>query len=299
MRKIVVFGGNLDDKQKARLQILGEVKYLPSPSSSDELIKQAASSDILYSDGAFLLDSLSSLRNVFITYPYVELGLFNTKELEKSGVLIANSQGGNRSSIIEWVMFMTLSLFRKFIPMVRVNENFPVELQESLVDKKVLIIGKGSIGTKIALLCEAFGMRVDFFERDDDLHDRSADSDLIINSLNCNTSSKNLLDENFFMSLKKGAYYITFVRQYTYDLGGLIKSIENNIIAGAAIDCDPEKFGDTTNEFYQKALSNPKILVTPHIAFSSKQAVMNGAEIAVQNIETFVSGKPQNILTKE
>lgn len=299
MRKIIVLGGNLDDKQKARLQTLGEVKYLPSPSSSDDLIKQADGSDILYSDGAFLLDSLSSLKNIFVTYPYVELGVFNTKELEKNGVLIANSQGGNRSSIIEWVMFMILSLFRKLIPMVRAKENFPVELQESLVDKNVLIIGKGSIGTKIALLCEAFGMRVDFFERGDDLYDKSAHSDLIINALNCNTSSKNLLDEKFFMSLKKGSYYVTFVRQYTYDLGGLIKSIENNIVAGAAIDCDPEKFGDTTNEFYQKALSNPKILVTPHIAFSSKQAVMNGAEIAVQNIEAFVSGKPQNILTKE
>lgn len=182
--------------------------------------------------------------------------------------------------------------------MVRATENFPVELQESLSGKKVLIVGKGSIGTKIAVPCEAFGMNVDFFERGDDLQAKSAETDLVINALNCNSTSQNLLDEKFFMSLKPGVYFISFVRPYTYSLDGLLKSIDGGIVGGAAIDCDPEKFGDTTNEFYQKALSNPKVLVTPHIAFSTKQAVANGAEIAVQNIEAFVVGKPQNVLTK-
>lgn len=299
MTKIIVLGANLQNDQKARLESLGEVKYFPSPSSSEELLKLAAGADVLYSNGAFLLDSLPKLRKMFVTYPYVELGVFNSEDLKKNGVTIANSQGGNRPSIIEWVMFMTLSLFRKFGPMVRATKNFPVELQETLSGKKVLIVGKGSIGTKITIPCQAFGMEVDFFERGDDLMAKSANIDLIINAINCNSTSKNLLDENFFMSLKKGAYFVSFVRQYTYSLDGLIKSINSGIVGGAAIDCDPEKFGDTTNEFYQKALSNPKILVTPHIAFSTKQAVANGAEIAVQNIEAFIAGKPQNVLTKQ
>jgi phosphoglycerate dehydrogenase-like enzyme len=298
MKKIIVFGTTLTDAQNKRLEALGEVQHLPSPSSSEELVKQSTGADALYSNGAFLLDSLPKLKNIFVTYPYVELGVFNSEELKKNGVIVANSQGGNRASIIEWVMFMTLALFRKFTPMVRATENFPVELQESLVGKKVLIVGKGSIGTKIAIPCEAFGMQVNFFERGDDLLAKTADADLIIDSLNCNSSSKDLLNEQFFMSLKKGAYFLTFARPYTYNIEGLISAIDKGIVGGAAIDCDPEKFGDTTNDFYQKALSNPKILVTPHIAFSTKQAVANGAEIAVQNIEAFIAGKPQNILTK-
>jgi len=296
--KIIVLGANPTDKQKARLEALGEVQYLSSPSGSEELIRMTKGANVLYSDGAFLLDSLPKLKDIFVTYPYVELGVFNSEEQKKNGVTVANSQGGNRPSIIEWVMFMTLSLFRKFAPLVRVSENIPVEVQESLDGKKVLIVGKGSIGSKIAIPCEAFGMKVSFFERGDDLLAKAKDADLVINALNCNSSSKNLLDEKFFMSLKKGAYFVSFVRRYTYDLDGLLKSIDKGIMGGAAIDCDPEKFGDTANEFYQKALSNPKVLVTPHIAWSSKQALVNGAEIAVKNIEAFVEGKPQNILTK-
>jgi len=298
MKKIVIAGANLIDSQKARLEALGEVTYLPSPSSAEELVSAANGADVLFSDGAFLLDSLPRLKDVFVTYPYVELGVFDSEELKTNGVVVANAQGGNRPSIIEWVMFMVLALFRNFSPMVRAKENFPVELQQSLVDKKVLIVGKGSIGSMIATPCEAFGMQVDFFERGDDLSAKAKDADLIINSLNCNSTSKNLLDEQFFMGVKPGAYYITFSRPYTYSLEGLIKAIEAGIVAGAGIDCDPGKFGDTTNEFYQKALSNKKILVTPHIAFSTKQAVAAGAEIAVQNIEAFVAGKPQNVLTK-
>jgi len=296
--KIIVLGAKPSEEQKKRLEVLGDVKYLPSPSSVDELVKNVGGADVLYSDGSFLLDSLSKLKDIFVTYPYVELGVFNSEELKKKGVTVANSQGGNRSSIIEWVMFMTLSLFRKFAPLIRVTKNIPVEVQESLDGKTVLIVGKGSIGSKIAIPCEAFGMKVIFFERGDDLLIRAKDADLVIDALNCNSSSKNLLDEKFFMSLKKGAYFVSFVRRYTYDLDGLLKSIDSGIVGGAAIDCDPEKFGDTTNEFYQKALSNSKVLVTPHIAWSSKQALVNGAEMAVQNIEAFAAGKPQNILTK-
>jgi phosphoglycerate dehydrogenase-like enzyme len=298
MKQIVTLGISLKDEHKRRLLAIGELRIEDSPSSVKDFLSKAKGADVVYSNGSYLLDSLPKLKKVFVTYPYVELGVFDSEKLRKKGVLVANSQGGNRDSIVEWVMYMVLSLFRKFGPQVRAAENYAVELQESLQGKNVLIIGHGSIGSKVGELCRAFGMVVIFYERGDDLA-ISKNADLIVNALNCNSSSKNLLNKKFFMNLKKGSYYVTFVRPYTYDIDALIASIDAGIVAGAGIDCDPEKFGDTTNAFYQKALRNPKILVTPHIAFSTKQAVANGAEIAVQNIESFLKGKPQNILKKK
>jgi phosphoglycerate dehydrogenase-like enzyme len=299
IKKIITLGISLSDEHKKRLTAAGELMVLENPTSVEDFLKKSDNADIIYSNGDYLLASLPKLKNVFVTYPYIELGAFNTEELGKNGVIVANAQGGNKDSIVEWVIYMALSLFRKFGPFVRATENIPVELQESLHDKKVLIIGHGSIGSQIGILFNAFGMKVTFFNRGDNLAISSKNSDLIINSLNCNSTSKNLLNESFFMNLKKDCYYITFARPYTYDIDGLIKSINGGLVAGAAIDCDPEKFGDTKNEFYQKALSNPKILVTPHIAFSTKQAVANGREIAIQNIESFVVGEPKNILKKK
>lgn len=298
MKKIITLGINLKEEHKKRLETIGKLEILESPISAEDFLKKTENADVIYSNGEYLLENLSKLKNVFVTYPYIELGVFDSDELEKNGVFVANAQGGNRDSIIERVIFMTLSLFRKFIPTVRTTEDFPFELQESLNGKKVLIVGHGSIGSQTGVLCKAFGMEVSFFERGDDLAAKSKDKDLIINALNCNSSSKNLLNETFFMNLKKESYYITFVRPYTYDINGVIKSINAEILAWAAIDCDPEDFGDTKNEFYQKALSNPKILVTPHIAFSTKQASANGREIAIQNIESFLKGNPKNIIRK-
>jgi glycerate dehydrogenase len=299
MKKIVTLGINLKEDHKKRLKIAGELIETEAPKSVDDFVKKVSGANVVYSGGNFLLEALPKLKNVLVTYPFIELGIFNSENLEKNGVYVANAQGGNRDSIVEWVMFMVLSLFRKFSPMVRPTKNFDVQLQETLVDKKVLIVGHGSIGSQIGKLCEVFGMKVDFFNRGDDLTEKSKQADLIINSLNCNSSSKNLLNEEFFMSLKKGAYYLTFSRPYTYDIDGLIKSIEAGIVASAAIDCDPEGFGDTTNAFYQKCLSNEKILVTPHIAFSTKQAIANGGEVVVQNIEAYLKGESQNVLTKK
>jgi len=298
MKKIIVFGVNFNDEQKNRLEKIGDVIYESSPTTSDELIQKANDFDVICSDGSFLLESLPKLKNVFVTYPYIELGVFDSEELKKNGVLVANTQGSSRETIAEWVLFMVLSLFRQFIPLVRTATQPEFQLYESLVNKRILIIGKGNIGTRIGDLLTSFDAKVDYFQRGDNLLVKSNDADMIINSLNCNSSTKNLLDENFFMNLKKGSYFISFVRYYTYNIDGLIKAINNNIVAGAAIDCDPEEVFDTTNNFYKKALNNPKILVTPHIAFSSKFASANGREFVVQNIESYITNKPIRIITK-
>lgn len=298
-KTIITLGIKLTDEHKKRLMALGELKELESPMSVEDFLSKTKNANVIYSNGDYLLESLPKLKNVFVTYPYVELGVFNSEELEENGVFVANARGGNRDSIVEWVMYMVLSLFRKFRDKVRATENIPFELQASLQNKKVLIVGHGSIGSQIGVLCKAFGMNVTFFERGDNLLSSSKNADLVVNALNCNSTSKNLLNEQFFMNLKNGCYYITFVRPWTYDIDGLIKSINAGIVAGAAIDCDPESFGDTKNQFYQKAMNNPKILITPHIAFSTKQASANGREIAIKNIESFFAGKPQNILRKK
>ncbi len=100
------------------------------------------------------------------------------------------------------------------------------------------------------------------------------------------------------MSLKKGAYYVSFVRQHTYDLDGMLKSLDAGILAGVGIDCDPEAPGDTSNGFYQKVLSHKNALVTPHIAFSTTQASRNGKEFLVRNVEAYCKGEATNVVSK-
>jgi phosphoglycerate dehydrogenase-like enzyme len=299
MKKIALDGDfNFTDEQVARLNAVGQVEKLGNASSDEEWLKAVQGYDVVCNWGDHVLANLDKLENVLITYPYTELGSFDSEELAKRNVYIANARGGNRKSIVEWAMFMVLSLYRQFPTFLRTTEQHPFTSTESLEGKTVLIVGHGTIGTEIGERCEAFGMNVDYFNRGDDLAAKTSQADVVVNALNCNPSSKNLLDADFFSKMKKGAFYLTFSRPYTYDIDGLITAIEAGTVGGAAIDCDPEPLFDVSNDFYKKCLSNEKILVTPHVAGVTKQAAANGLEVMVKNVESYLNGTPQNILKK-
>jgi phosphoglycerate dehydrogenase-like enzyme len=299
MQKIAIDGDfDFTDEQLARLNAVGQVEKLENVSSDEEWLNATKGYDVICSWGDHVLANLERLENVLLTYPYTELGSFDSSELAKRNVYIANARGGNRKSIAEWTMFMVLSLYRQFPTFLRTTEQHPFISTESLEGKKVLVVGHGTIGTEIGERCEAFGVVVDYFNRGDDLTAKASDADIVVNALNCNPSSKNLLNANFFSGMKKGSYYVTFSRPYTYDIDGLMAAIDIGMVGGAAIDCDPEPLFDVSNDFYKKCLSNDKILVTPHVAGVTKQAAVNGREIMVQNVEAYLSGTPQNILKK-
>lgn len=297
--KIVLDGSfNFSDEQKARLEAAGEIAQLESASSPDAWLEGVKGADVICTWGDYVLDNLQNLENVLVTYPYTELGSFDSVKLAEKGVYVANARGGNRKSIAEWVLFMILSLYRQFPQFLRTTTQYPFTSTESLEGKKLLVVGHGTIGTEIGERCGAFGMQVEYFNRGENLAEKAKNADVVLNALNCNTSSKNLLDAEFFKGMKQGAYYVTFARPYTYDIDGLIAAIDEGVVAGAAIDCDPEPLFDVSNDFYKKCMSNEKILVTPHVAGITNQASKNGLEIMVQNVEKYLAGEPQNILEK-
>jgi phosphoglycerate dehydrogenase-like enzyme len=71
-----------------------------------------------------------------------------------------NTEGSNRNSIVEWVVFMTLSLFREFPSALNVKQDILLQFTTSLQGLSVVIIGKGNIGTKIGEVLEGFDMNV-------------------------------------------------------------------------------------------------------------------------------------------
>ena len=122
------------------------------------------------------------------------------------------------------------------------------------------------------------------------------DKDVIINCLGSNPTTKGLLDKDFFNSLKKGSYFITVTGKGIYDIDALITALDNGILTGAATDAANIQTGDVNNEFYQKLLNHPKILVTPHIAYCAESTARNCNDMMIDNIEAWLKGKPINIV---
>ena len=204
--KIVVTGSMpFSAEQVRRLQRVGGVTTAGGASSGDEWLKQVEGADVVCSDGTFVAGNLERLHDVFITFPFVEIGSFDTDALARKNVMVANARGSNRDSVVEWAVFMALSLLRRFPDYVNADRELCFERGESLSGKDVCVIGAGDIGSQLGKVLEALGAKVRYVTRDDDLMTAVKGCQLIVNSLSSTPSSAQLLDRGFFRALEPGS----------------------------------------------------------------------------------------------
>ncbi|WP_328356253.1 hypothetical protein OG800_16370 [Streptomyces sp. NBC_00445] len=297
--KIVVTGSMpFSAEQVRRLEQVGRVTMAGGASSGDEWLKQVEGADVVCSDGTFVAGNLERLHDVFITFPFVEIGSFDTDALARRNVVLANARGSNRDSVVEWAVFMALGLLRRFPDYVNADRELRFERHESLSGKNVCIIGAGDIGSHLGKALEALRANVRYVSRGDDLVTAVEGCQLIVNSLSSIPSTANLLDRGFFRALEPGSYFITYVRPHTFDVKALLEALDDGILAGAAVDCDPQTPFDTTNTYYKTLAEHERVLATPHVAFATTQAGKQSLDTVVENVQAFANGEPQNILVK-
>jgi len=168
------------------------------------------------------------------------------------------------------------------------------------------IIGEGAIGQGTAAIGRAFGMRVLFADHPPPkmqgveftpLDDVLAQSDVI--SLHCPLlpATRNLIDIQAFRKMKRNALLINTARGGLVDEAALIRALDEGLIAGAGFDVltvEPPKNGHPLLD-----VRRPNFILTPHVAWASDGAMQFLADQLVDNIDAWVSGKPQHLVTTE
>jgi glycerate dehydrogenase len=166
------------------------------------------------------------------------------------------------------------------------------------------IIGEGAIGQGTAAIGRAFGMRVLFADHPPpkmpdvqftQLDDVLAESDVI--SLHCPLlpSTRNLIDINAFRKMKRNALLINTARGGLVDEAALIQALDEGLIAGAGFDVltvEPPKDGHPLLD-----LRRPNFILTPHVAWASDGAMQFLADQLIDNIDAWVAGKPQHLVS--
>jgi phosphoglycerate dehydrogenase-like enzyme len=302
MKIVVTNKQGFTKEQEARLNSLGDVTYFDSvPETADEYMKRVDGADIICSGTAGLKDAYAQLRDVYVTVGFVSVAFVDPEVMRNNGVLISNAPGANRHAVSEWVIWMMITMLRKLDTALnreetyRKNGDLP-KLEESLSDKKLVILGAGNVGKQVGRLAEAFDMEVSFFKRGDNLLDSVQDADVIVDTLSSNKSTEKLLDKDFFKSLKKGSYFITVTREEVADQDAMLQALDDGILAGVATDCGGVLVGDTEDALYKKMLAHPKVFATAHIAYSATKSFKLGNDIMIDNVEAFIKGKPQNLV---
>jgi glycerate dehydrogenase len=163
-------------------------------------------------------------------------------------------------------------------------------------------MGLGAIGSRVADLCSAFGMNVIALKRVDSpaespyprlgLYDLAAESDFISIHMPLSDYSKYLVNSDFLSHMKKSAFLINMARGPIVDPAALCTALENGIIAGAAVDV-MEKEPPAADDPLFRA---PNLLITPHIAWASRESRTRLINEIAENIKAFLAGVKRNIV---
>ncbi len=163
------------------------------------------------------------------------------------------------------------------------------------------VIGSGALGRATAKLGEAFGMRVLFAEHKNAQTVRAGytafdnvlgESDVITLHCPLTPDTRHLIGAAELKQMRPHALLINTARGGLVDEAALVPALEQGVIGGAGFDvltAEPPRGGNSLLD-----LDLPNFILTPHVAWASRDAMQTMADQLIDNIEAFVRGEPSN-----
>ena len=171
-----------------------------------------------------------------------------------------------------------------------------------IVIRRIGVVGTGAIGMNVARIAAAFGCEVLAYSRTKkemdnvryvSLDELMAESDIISLHVPSNAETKGLISAEKIALMKPNAVLINTARGPVLDSQALADALNNDKIAGACIDV----FETEPPIAKTHPLVNAKhTILTPHVAFASKEAMVKRAIIVFDNVVKYLNGTPQNIM---
>ena len=244
----------------------------------------------------------------------------DTKAAKEFGIKICNVPDYGVDEVADHTMALLLSLTRGLKEYIRKVEkrdwskenNLPIRIQ----NKTLGIIGLGRIGTAVAIRAKAFGLKVIFYDpyvangiekslglhRTRSLIEIAKESNFISLHIPLNNETNNIVDDNFFLNMKKDSCIINTARGSLIDLKSLEKNMRNNKIKAAALDVLPNEPNNDEQslvvslENNEEWISN-RLIITPHIAFYSPESFIEIRTKAANEVKRVLKGeKPFNLI---
>ena len=232
--------------------------------------------------------------------------LVDVPALTRRGIALMITPEANAASVAEHALMLMLSIARNVVPVaagVRRGE-WRVRGQSSTFElggRSVLVLGFGRIGTRVARLCAAFGMRVmvhdphlpngtirgagyePVVDRDTGL----AAADVVTVHVPANDRTRGMVDAAFLGRMKPGAILVNTARGTLVDEAALEAALRSGRLAAAGLDVlavEPMVQGHPL-----VALDN--LIVTPHVAASTAEGLRRMAWDSAGNVLDFLAGR--------
>ena len=273
----------IDDKIpyiKGALEPFGEVIYLSGPKTTPEVVKNADAivtrTRTICNEQLLTGSSVKFIATATIGYDHID-----TDYCAKAGIQWTNAPGCNSKSVEQYIASALFVLAER--------KGF------ELKGKTIGVVGVGQVGSKVARVCELFGMQVllndppraraEGQEKFCSLEEIQLKADIITLHVPLNMQGEDatyhLAGESFFKALKRAPIVINSCRGEVLDTLSAKKALRQGQISALVIDCW-ENEPDIDLELLKMT-----DLATPHIAGYSKDGKVNGTSMSIQAISRY------------
>jgi len=227
----------------------------------------------------------------------------------KHGITVTNTPGANADAVADLTLGLMLAVARG-IPLLDKTTKQGDWLRRTGIElggKTLGLVGFGMIGKKVAKRAAGFGMTVIAYDPFIDkeyagsnnvlpvVFDRViTDSDFLSLHLPYSEKTKNIISRDAIDQMKRGAVIINTSRGGLIDEEALLDALKNEKLSGAGLDAYAKEPPDTGYPLFDL----PNVVTTPHTAAHTKEATLNMAAMAVDNlISVLTSGDSPYIVT--
>jgi glycerate dehydrogenase len=286
-------------------------KEYQSTWTHDEIVERLRDADIAIINKvpmkAETLKALPKLKLIAVAATGTDI--IDKAYCKEHGITIVNIRNYAFNTVPEHVLALIFALRRNLFAYVEDTRNgvwnessqfcFLTHPIRDIAGSTLGIVGYGALGKSIAKRAEALGMKVlpyDVVLQPGlvDFETILKESDIITLHVPLTPQTKNMIGAKELAKMKPTAILINTARGGLVDEAALADALRKNTIAGAGFDVltkEPPKDGNILLD-----PTIPNLIVTPHVAWASQEAMQILADQLIDNIEAFVAGKPQNVV---
>lgn len=280
--------------------------YETKPASTQEWLGRVGDADqVILANTPMPEEVVESAKNLkYINVAFTGLDHIPLAACKARGIQVSNAAGYSDEGVAELVVGMTISLLRQIKEAdraIRRGGKAADFLGGEVAGRTVGIIGTGKIGTRVAQVFQALGARLVGYNRSvhQDLVDMGMDylsledllrqSDIVTVHLPQNEETRDTITDKELALMKETAILINCARGPIVNSKDLSRALAEGKIAGAGVDVfDREPPLDES----EPLLTAPHVLLTPHVAYFTQEAMAKRADIVLKNAQDFLEGRP-------
>ena len=295
---------------------------------ADDLSKVEVLSVFIYSK--IDKNTLSKMPNLkFIATRSTGFDHIDLRACKERDIKVSNVPTYGENTVAEHCFALILALSRKVIPSVEKVRRGDFSLDNlrgfDLKGKTLGVIGTGNIGKHVVRMANGFELQILGYDQKEDqelvtkyglkyvpIEELLQNSDIITLHLPDNPQTHHFIDKEKMSHIKKGAYLINTSRGGLVDTEALVNALTDGKLAGVGLDvleeeCNiKEERQILSKQFPKKCLlldianniliKNEKVIITPHNAFNSQEALLRILSTTAANIQSYILKNPTNLI---